>query len=222
MAAVLTFRMQRGQIAIYKIFLEIKFMNKTILATILALMVGCGGCYAELETDPPLSNDAEEDDRSWATWESCSQNIGDHPCDFTLTDQDGDEVSLYDFYGKTIVLDFSTGWCGYCQVAAQEVQGVQDLYGESDFAYITIMIETHSGSEPDEDYVSDWADAFEITTAPVLAGNRDMIDQDPALGWPVSAWPTFIFIKEDMTIHTELRGYSSQMILNLIEDTLNN
>ena len=163
MAAVLTFRMQRGQIAIYKIFLEIKFMNKTILATILALMVGCGGCYAELETDPPLSNDAEEDDRSWATWESCSQNIGDHPCDFTLTDQDGDEVSL-----------------------------------------------------------SDWADAFEITTAPVLAGNRDMIDQDPALGWPVSAWPTFIFIKEDMTIHTELRGYSSQMILNLIEDTINN
>ena len=152
----------------------------------------------------------------------CSYLLFEKLCNFTLMDQNGDEVSLYDFYGKTIVLDFSTGWCGYCQVAAQEVQAVQDLYGEEELAYITVIIETHTGSDPDEAYISEWADMFGITTAPVLAGSRDLIDQGAALGWPVSAWPTFFFIDETMTVHESLRGYSSQMILDLIEDTKNN
>jgi len=33
-------------------------------------------------------------------WEDCSQEMGDHPCDFTLVDQHGEEFSLYDHHGK--------------------------------------------------------------------------------------------------------------------------
>ena len=197
-------------------------MIKKIMMTLALLgLMGCGACSANLKSELDSSNPTI-DKNTWETWDTCSQNVGDHPCDFTLKDQDGKDVSLYDFYGKTIVLDFSTGWCAYCQVAAQEVQHVQDLYGESDFAYITILVETATGTDPGQSDVSDWADNFGIESAPVLAGSRDLISSDASLGWPVSGWPTFYFINDDMEINTYLKGFSSTMIIDLIEDTKNN
>ena len=39
-------------------------------------------------------------------WSDCGGMIGDHPCDFSLVDQNGDTFTLYNNYGKLIVLDF--------------------------------------------------------------------------------------------------------------------
>ena len=63
-------------------------------------------------------------------WDNCSQKIGDHPCDFTLIDQDGKEFNLYDHVGTIIIIDLSAMWCGPCQMAAIEVEDLQGDYGD--------------------------------------------------------------------------------------------
>jgi cytochrome oxidase Cu insertion factor (SCO1/SenC/PrrC family) len=42
-------------------------------------------------------------------WDDCSQEMGDHPCDFTLVDQHGEDFNLYDHYGKIIIIDSFKG-----------------------------------------------------------------------------------------------------------------
>ena len=42
--------------------------------------------------------------------ESCGFSLGEQACNFTMVDQFGDEVELYQFAGKYVVLDLFTEW----------------------------------------------------------------------------------------------------------------
>ena len=129
-------------------------------------------------------------------WGSCSYGIGDHACNFVLRDQHDNEVSLYDFYGDTIVVDFSTMWCGPCQMAATEVQEVKDAFSNLGLVYLTVLIENAHGDDPSVLDCNEWSNTYDITE-PVLAGNRSLIDASGAHGWSITSWPTFFFITEN-------------------------
>jgi len=169
-------------------------------------MLGCSGCKdTDIDSEPIVEDDP-------ITWTECGYEFGDHPCDFTLTDQNGDPWNLYDNYGSIMVLDFSAEWCYYCQVAAADAQKIQDDYADRDVIYVTIMIEDYQGNDPTEDMIDRWVSNFGIT-APVLAGNRDLI----AEGWDISSWPTFFFITRDMKIRTGMIGYSDETMITILD-----
>ena len=154
------------------------------------------------------------------TWSDCSQTIGSHPCNFTLKDQNNKDWSLYDHYGSIIVIDFSTEWCGYCQVAASTAQSLQDEYEDKDVIYVTIMVEDSAGNPGSYELAKKWAEYFGID-APVLAGNRSMIDASGMTGWPISGWPKFFFIDQYMILRSEISGYSEHAIKHKIEEIYN-
>lgn len=182
-------------------------MIKKILPAL--FLIGCAGCNKEtIEVEVPEPDPI--------TWEECGYEMGDHPCDFTLKDQSGEDWNLYDNYGSLIVLDFTAEWCYYCQVAATDAQTVQDAYADDDLIYVTLMIEDSSGNPPSQDLLTRWADQFNIS-APILAGNRDMLDSGDGEGWEIPGWPTFYFIDKNMTISKAMRGYSDETMLMIID-----
>ena len=174
-------------------------------------------CTPELEstvdTQAPV---AEEIDL--ITWESCSQTIDDHPCDFSLSNSEGDIVSLYDFIENPVVLDLSAMWCAPCNRAADEVQAVQDHYSDFDLVYLTVLIENYDGEPPTVEDLELWKSEHVIETAPVLAGSRDLLSANPDVGWPLTGWPTFYFIDDEMVLRSEVRGFNAMLIdVNILD-----
>jgi len=148
-------------------------------------------------------------------WEDCSQEIGDHPCDFTLIDQNGEEFNLYDHHGKIIILDFSAMWCGPCMMAAGEIEELQKKYAD-DIVYVTLLIENQNYKPPTAANVKRWADYFGIKSAPVLGSSREFLSSDPNEGWQVSSWPQFHIINKDMVLEISFSGFRPGIIEEVI------
>tara|TARA_Y100001963_G_scaffold150485_1_gene231659 strand:+ start:332 stop:928 length:597 start_codon:yes stop_codon:yes gene_type:complete len=184
---------------------------KNLFLTLCLFFTACEP--SELKTDEGNVDNIEVP-QSPITWSECGSTEGDHPCDFTLIDQSGNTVNLYELYGQPIVLDFSTMWCYYCQMAAYDIKEVADLNEEHDLVYITILAQNFTGADPEQIDLTQWSDHFEIggESTPVLGASMSMIDPTGENGWLVEAWPTFYFIDREMVIKQYLRGWSAPSI----------
>jgi len=155
------------------------------------------------------------------TEEICGTIEGKQPCDFIVIDENGDEVSFLSFLGKPMILDLSTTWCYPCNQAAAEVQATQDAYPE--LTYLTILIENDQGIDPEPVDLKDWLVEHGITTAPVLAGSREVITDDPTDSdeFYLRSWPTFYFLDEELRIVGYQRGFDQTIVENWAEDLIN-
>ncbi|UOQ93993.1 TlpA family protein disulfide reductase [Halobacillus shinanisalinarum] len=61
---------------------------------------------------------------------STAAEIGDPAPDFTLEDMDGNMVSLSDYQGQFVVLNFFASWCPPCREEAPELQDFEEQYGD--------------------------------------------------------------------------------------------
>ncbi len=190
-------------------------MKKLLIAILLALTtIACNACGPEPEPEVELM---PWEEIGW----TCSNQEGEHPCDFTLKDQYDTDVSLYDFYGQPVILDLSAMWCGPCSAASTEVEEVVTERAGDNLAYIVVLIDDTNGQPPTIDDCSSWADFHGITTQPVLAGSRDLISSDPDEGWPLSGWPTFAFIDDEMNVYYIQKGFSADTINAILDMMLN-
>ncbi|MBK9366542.1 MAG: redoxin domain-containing protein [Deltaproteobacteria bacterium] len=132
--------------------------------------------------------------------------LGDVVPDFTLSDQCGDPVRLWDFTGEWIVIDNSQHDCGPCQSMAQgEHAFLKELRAEGyKVRVITLMGNGLSDSltTPSTSLLNEWSDYFGITD-PVL-GDRGyayavfgpyLTSTGEGYGYP--AW---VLIGPDMTL----------------------
>lgn len=191
---------------------------KNIIITAAALMLACKPTVVETpveDSEIPV----EEEKYSWATWETCGQSPGEHPCNFTLTDQNSETVELYQHYGKVIVLDFSAMWCGVCHNIATMGETFATDYGSDKVIWLTILIDDTQGNPPDAADLMQWVEAYNVQL-PVLAGSRDMIDLSAKEGYPISSWPTIVVIDREMVLLNGINGWNETTVRAWVESLL--
>ena len=93
--------------------------------------------------------------------------IGDTAYDFTARDQFGDEVSLYQFYGKTIVLDFCTIWCTACQNWSSDLNNQDSTLDTMGYAgqyqVLELLFEDLNGVPADQNDATVWVKMLSIS-----------------------------------------------------------
>ena len=144
--------------------------------------------------------------------EVCATLIDRQICNFQVINSAGESVDIHDFVGKPMILDLSAMWCGPCQMAATEVQSVQDEYGLN---YVTLLIENGNGEDPTSGDLQSWESYFDITSAPVLGGNRDIITSDILSienQLYLTSWPTFYFLDDELRVKGYNKGFNQQVI----------
>lgn len=130
--------------------------------------------------------------------------------DFTVYDADGNQVSLSDFYGKPILVNFWATWCPPCKAELPDFDRVYADYGED---VVFMMVNMTDGSrdtvESAQAFVSDNGYSFPVYF------DRDL---DAAYTYGASSIPMTVLIDADANIVGAQIGILTEEQLRTILD----
>ncbi len=108
--------------------------------------------------------------------------------DFQLQTLDGQAVSLVDFRGKPVLLNFWATWCGPCRFEMPFIQEIFEKKEWSDTGLVILAIDI--GESPSE--VKEFMENYDLSFTVLLDTNQDV-----ALKYNIRAIPTTFFIDKD-------------------------
>jgi len=135
---------------------------------------------------------------------ACSQGsaleIGDKAPDFSLVDINGKMVSLSDFSGKAVILDFFASWCPPCKQEVPDFIELEKAYGDKGFAMIGVALEK--------------ADAAGAFAGKVGINYPVLVDDGKASGayGPIRSIPTTFIIDKSGKIVKVYIGYREKSV----------
>lgn len=127
--------------------------------------------------------------------------------DFSTTDLDGDPISLHDYLGKVVLLDFWGIWCGFCTHELPNLKKVYDTYKDKGFDIIGISLD-----DP-EDELRKYIEKHNIQWRQISSGKR--WEDDPlAKQYDITGVPSQWLIDRDgKLINHEARGEELEPLL---------
>ncbi len=134
--------------------------------------------------------------------------VGSKAPNFTLHSLDGDEVSLSDYKGKKILVNFWATWCPPCK---KEMPAIQQFSKEANEDLVVIAVNI----DPENDVVA-FANEYKLTF-PILLDYQD-VDKPVSDNYQVMAIPTTFFIDSEGNIQNKFIG---EMKLKDIEVNMN-
>ena len=133
--------------------------------------------------------------------DACPADAPVAPLGFTLKNADDKPVTLSDYKGKVVLLDFWATWCGPCKVEIPGFIEFQDKYGKDGFQVLGVSVD--DTAEKLKPYVAEMKMNY-----PVLQGlgHDDLLDAfGPMFGIPVS-----VVISRDGKICARHTGLTSK------------
>ncbi len=178
--------------------------NKIMIALIAVLLVIIlGGSYflytelSKITDNNQLTVENEDAQLENESQEGGTENKAAAP-DFTVYDIDGNAVSLSDFRGKPVVVNFWASWCGPCKSEMPEFETAYGEYGEEVHFLIVNMTDGYSET------VDSAMKFIEKNgyTFPVYYDTK----QEAAIAYSVYSIPATYFIDKDGYVVANARG----------------
>ena len=106
--------------------------------------------------------------------------------EFSIPDIDGNTMTLSDYRGEVVVLDFMATWCGPCKAA---MPGLVSLYNDIGDQFVMISISVDPSFDTDQ-VLEDWTETYGATWIHA----RDLADPPVTQQFEVSSIPTYVII----------------------------
>ena len=128
--------------------------------------------------------------------------VGEKAPDFILQDLDGNWVSLSDYKGRKVLLDFSMIHCGWCKIAIDEFKKPTFSFAEN---VVPLYVNPVDEQAKMEKYQAKVAIPFQTLIEA----------KDVGMAYGVKGYPTFYLIDETGKIESVQEGYSDELIKKL-------
>ena len=135
--------------------------------------------------------------------------------EFSIPDIEGNTVTLSDYRGEVVVLDFMGTWCGLCRAAMLDLVPLYNDIGDQ-FVLISISIDPNFDTVP---VLRAWAEEYAVTWIHI----RDLADPPVTQQFGVFDPPTYVILDRDGEIRFRHVGLVSALklkteILSLVNE----
>jgi thiol-disulfide isomerase/thioredoxin len=153
-----------------------------------------GAADASLFKLPPEAHEVKELSR-WNAAKIKKQLGGKAAPELSVTDIAGKPVTLADFKGKTVLLDFWTTWCPPCRADAPALDKLYKKYSEHDLMIIGVSVS--EDRKIVEKFLKEHPHSF-----PVVLSTENEMPQ----AYQIGTFPTYIVIERDGTVASAVEG----------------
>jgi thiol-disulfide isomerase/thioredoxin len=126
--------------------------------------------------------------------------------DFSISTMDGEYISLADYQGRVVLLDFWGTWCAPCLAATPSLVDIAKDLAKKPFAMIGISSDKPADAEKLRDYVSQkkmaWAHVHDLSRRIIAP-------------YDVRSYPTYVVIDAEGIVRDRFQGWSGSMAGNL-------
>ena len=119
--------------------------------------------------------------------------------DFTVQDADGNNVSLSDFTGKPVVINFWASWCPPCRAEMPDFEEMYKKYSDQGLVFMMVNM-TDGGRE-----TTDIAKQFLEENGYTFTAYFD-VEQSAAYAYGISSIPDSIFIDKEGNVFSAYTG----------------
>lgn len=144
--------------------------------------------------------------------ESESYNSKEKAIDFTLSDGKGGQISLSDYEGKLVFLNFFTTWCKYCIEEMPEFKEVYEEYGNEEFEILIVDVFADENKSMEE--IIYWYENNEYSFPIVFDEFGEVSRSYYINGYPT----TYVIDKEGYIIGVIPGAMDKDMLKKLIKD----
>ena len=168
-----------------------------VLVLVAFLVTNNYGKNNTVTTDPSSQSEAAQNvnQSSAGNLEASTESDLEKAIDFTLKDLNGNKVSLSDFKGKNVYLNFFTTWCPPCRAEMPDIEKVYQKYKEKDLVILAVDL------GEDKDTVKSFIEQNNFSFKVLLDS-----DQSIAEKYKISAIPVSIFIDKEGNVRAKKVG----------------
>ena len=136
--------------------------------------------------------------------------VGAEAPDITGRTPEGKELSLSDFKGKYVFIDFWASWCGPCRKAMPQIKEIYEKYGKKGLAVVSLSLDTDGEA---------WKKAIdELGMTWTQLCNPDGGSREVGQAYGIEFIPTMLIISQDGKIAA--RGLEGEALAKKIEELM--
>lgn len=180
--------------------------TKIILLLPLLISLSFSSCKAKNKTEEKSENNTAA---TAATSVSSTAKVGQAAPDFTLKNLNGESVSLSNYKGKVVLLDFWATWCGPCRMSTPALVRLNEKFKDRGLTVLGISMDENI------DNVKPFVTEEKVQHNILYAEGSNV-----AYSYQIEAIPTLYLIDKQGVIRQQYSGYSSQTEQTLEKDIL--